>query len=148
MEATVRSYNRVRRDWRVHLFFVLCGSFILGCAAFDGTPTAGPTAPSFYANLTISRTKGMVNKHFSTRCKLSSNYIDSVEYMIKSDLPPGVSFDTTNGTFGGVPTLAGFWTIKIWYRDRIKGTSDHPNLGDDYWYTETFELAMYDKLID
>jgi hypothetical protein len=117
-------------------------ALLLAACEFEGVRED----PVWTANITVSRERGMVNKYFSAQVSTYSNYVKTVEYMITGTLPPGISFDASTGMLQGTPTQAGFYTIKIWARDRDRGTHDDPDKTGNRWYTRQIELKMFDKL--
>ncbi|MCC7509165.1 MAG: putative Ig domain-containing protein [Planctomycetes bacterium] len=132
-------------------FIVVLSVLILACAETQEVDS-GPTAP--YASASISRQKGMVNKYFSAQVLVHSNYITDLEYEPwydhsgenKGKLPPGITFNTGTGMLEGTPTQAGFYNIKIRYRDRVKRTHDDPDGAKGLWYYTQFEIKIYDVL--
>lgn len=66
----------------------IVGTAIIAVGCVEGTVSNDePTGP--YCNIYISRTKGMVNKHFSARITYSSNFVRDPEYGYRGSLPPG-----------------------------------------------------------
>lgn len=132
-------------------YIIVLSAMILACAEPQDTGTTS-TGPYSYA--TISREKGMVNKYFSAKVTVNSNYITSLEFEPwydhsgenKGKLPPGVTFNASTGMFEGTPTLAGFYTVEVRYRDKVKGTHDYPDPTSNMWYVTRFELKIYDVL--
>ncbi|MCA8911935.1 MAG: putative Ig domain-containing protein [Planctomycetes bacterium] len=133
----------LRPKWFILLFSIL----LLACA--EPAPS-GSGDGSYYANSVISREKGMVAKYFSSRVIVSSNFIDDVEFNsnVEGTLPPGVSWNADRGVFEGTPTLAGFYNVRVYYRDSVKGTTTAGDAMDDQWYYNDFELKMYDELTE
>jgi hypothetical protein len=125
---------------------IVLSILILACA--ETQESGGDAGP--WSNASVTRTKGMVHKYFSAKVNVSSNYIDKVRYneTIEGTLPPGITWNSSRGVFEGTPTLAGFYTVKVYYRDAIKGTHNDPDSANDQWYYYEFELAMYDELED
>jgi hypothetical protein len=137
------AYQPIQAKWFILVFSIL----LLACAE----PSAsGGGSVSYYANASISRDKGMVNKYFSSRVSVSSNFIDSLEYSasVEGTLPPGIKWNSNRGVFEGTPTQAGFYNVRIFYRDSVKGTTTAGDAMDDQWYYTDFELKMYDKLTE
>lgn len=112
------------------------------CAEQQYQPDNSP-----YCNIYLSRTKGMVNKHFASQITYSSNFVERPEYIINTPLPPGLYLDASNGIIQGTPTQAGFWQVEVRVRDRNKGTHGQP-AGENWSYYKRFEIAMYDRYVD
>ena len=129
------------RNISILLFAAIC----LGCAGMESKGGGGGYQP--YCNVSLSRNKGMVNKHFSARIQYSSNFVNDPEYIISGTLPPGLTFDSSTGIIDGTPTTAGFWQIQARVRDRVKGTHGQPP-GEKWSYYDDVELGIYDKLVD
>jgi len=123
---------------------VLTALVSFGCV--EGIVQNDP-APGPYCNIFLSREKGMVNKYFSSRLTYSSNFVSTPEYGFNGTLPSGLSLDSNTGQISGVPTLAGFYSVRFYVRDRNRGTHDQP-AGEKWWYYHDYELKLYDKMED
>jgi hypothetical protein len=126
------------------LILAIVGTAVVAFGCVEGT-VSNDAPPGPYCRIYISRTKGMVHKHFSARITYSSNYVRDPEYGYRGTLPPGLSLDADTGSIAGIPTLAGFWNVRLYVRDRNRGTHDEKP-GEKWWYYLDTELAMYDKL--
>ncbi len=127
------------RNISIVLFAAIC----VACA--DAPKRTTSNQP--YCNVSLSRNKGMVNKHFSARIQWNSNFVKNPEYIVSGTLPPGLSLDSNTGIIDGTPTVAGFWQIQVRVRDRERGTHGQP-AGEKWSYYDNVELGIYDKLID
>ncbi len=127
---------------------VLCAGMLLsGCDALFAPPRrAAPSRANYYTRISLSRTEGARNRHFSTRITYSSNFIKNPQYTVWSTtkLPPGLTLNKSSGIISGTPTQSGIWNIKVGVRDRDKGTPDQPP-GKTRWYVKTYEIRIYDK---
>lgn len=120
----------------------MMGLLAVACA---GGPRYYDSTPSYFCSVSVTRTRGMVNKHFSAQVNYTSNYVQSPEYLVEGTLPDGVTFDSINGVLQGTPTRAGFYSVYVMVRDRERGTHDDPQR-ERRWYYALVELAMYDRL--
>ena len=68
--------------------------------------------------------------------EITKSFVTDPEYQLffnDPSLPPGLSFDTQNGTLSGTPTQPGKWTVYPAVRDKIRG--DNVYHGHGYWWT-------------
>ena len=107
-----------------------------------------PTNPTFHdnTNCSLSRTKGQTHKYFSARIIVTGSFIRDLQVISVEGLPPGIKFNATRNVIEGTPSSAGFWSIKVKYRDRNKGVYSADGHKATWHYYKNFEISIYDKL--
>jgi len=127
------------------LTLVFCVTFIFGgCECLEPT-TSTYSAPSIRVNLYLSRLRGQTHKYFSSRITVSGNYITNLEVIDAIGLPKGITLNKSRGILEGTPTQAGFFSVRIKFRDRVKGAGRFGKTGH---YYEDYEIKIFDKLSD
>jgi hypothetical protein len=103
-----------------------------GCDALGGS-RGGP--PDYCESLT--QTTGIINTAITSKVVLHQNWIQTPWFRYWGSLPPGLSFDQSTGVISGTPTQAGTWKIRFGVQDRQRGTHDHLN-DTNTWYFQNF----------
>ena len=110
--------------------------------------TLYPTTTTFHdsTSCSLSRTKGQTYKYFSARIIVTGNFIKDLQIVGVEGLPPGITFNASRNVIEGTPSSAGFWSVKIKYRDRYKGVYSADGHKATWHYYKNFEISIYDKL--
>lgn len=117
-----------------------------GCATSAGPPPED-TGPKPYVNrIELSRTMGEVGRPFEADIAIHSRHLLETEYDLSS-LPPGLSYDVEKNAIVGVPERAGFFNVTVAVR-KARGKGVHFNTVEGAWFTEEFELAIYQPVED
>lgn len=125
----------IRSTW----FIIVLTAMILACAE-DQEYHDDPDNTS----ASLSDSKAVLNQWYEGSVSSYSNYIDTVEFSanVEGTLPPGISWSNYPAKFSGYPTTEGVYNVTVYFRDPAKGTYAHPNLADDMWYTQTFQIEV------
>jgi len=99
----------------------------------------------YIRSITLSRLKGMRNRHFASQIRYQSNYIRT-PYYGATGLPPGLKLNRSSGLISGTPPKSGIWHVTIFVGDRYKGTPTDPR--PNRARTMSFEIRIYDRLTD
>lgn len=123
----------------------LAAAAVLATAAAC-TTSAGPPEPTtgpkpYVSRIELSRTSGEVGRPFQAEVAYHASHVREPEYSVSS-LPPGLRFDSDEGTIVGVPEATGFFTVTVAIRNQ-RGPGMHFATPKTAWFTETFELAIY-----
>jgi len=130
--------DKITKKWMLYsLGFFLIIITNIGCSSSYTTTNFRDNT-----NCNLSRLKGQTHKYFSSRIIVTSNFITDLQVVKVEGLPPGVILNKSRETIEGTPTKAGFYNIKVWYKDRYKGTHSNPT----YNYIKHAEIAIYDEL--
>jgi len=107
----------------------------------DETPTEE------VSSMRLSQTWGTVGHRFDS----TLNTVDTIrrerEYSV-SKLPPGLKFDPKTAKISGVPQKSGFYIVSVAVRPKVKERLFHYTTPDDRWYSEEFELRIYNKIVE
>lgn len=105
--------------------------------------------PALVSNLHLSQTWGEVGSPFESELRMNKKFDRQSEYAIGS-LPPGLKFDADKGRIVGVPKQPGFFHVQVAVRQQVRGDDEvfrYTEVGDQ-WYTEDFELRIYNPITD
>ena len=123
-----------------------------GAAACVSTDNTTPTGPSPRgaggkrgSDIELSPLRGEAGRPFSATLTWTDNYITDPELRCNG-APEGLSFDPVKRTLSGTPKRAGFYTVQVAIRDRIKVTPAHKAKIEEGWWTAEFELEIYAPL--
>jgi hypothetical protein len=123
----------------------------LGCAAPQGLTAdiAVARGPHDVA-LHVSRSEGMLERHFSSKVSLSAwdrngsamSWFTTPEVQLHGELPPGLAFDPHTLMISGTPHRSGSWTVELYYRDYFNDDAA------DGWWSEQLEIRIHDELVE
>lgn len=98
------------------------------------------------SKIDLSQTWGEVGRPFYADVQLVDNIRDR-EYSV-SRLPPGLRFDEKKQIISGVPQQTGFYTVHVAVRRKIEDRPFRYTRPSDRWFSEDFELRIYNRLTD
>jgi hypothetical protein len=97
--------------------------------------------------MSLSKTWGEVGKPFQAKLNIRDNLADKRQYNVGS-LPPGLRFDSASGVIAGVPKQTGFYIVNVAVRKQVEDRPFRYAQVDDRWFTEEFELRIYNQIVD
>jgi len=135
------------------LLSLVSGVFLLGCVSTQQTTPDDPDKwdsgkPKVDVwDIQLTQTWGEVGKPFRSELKLVDNIDKQREYHV-STLPPGLRFDAKTGQIRGVPKQSGFYIVSVAVRPKIEERPFRYAQPEDRWFTEDFELRIYNQITD
>lgn len=98
-------------------------------------------------DMQLSRTWGEVGKPFASELKLVDNIKKKREYHV-SELPPGLRFNKKTGAIVGTPKRSGFYHVTVAVRQEVEDRPFRYAQPSDRWFSENFELRIYNQIVD
>jgi hypothetical protein len=119
----------------------------LGCATTSGTVEEGGQQDAAIWNIRLSTERGEVGKPFLAEITFQRDFEGELEFDISS-LPPGLTFDEKEQAIVGKPTKAGFFTVNVAIRKKIKRGRFHKPKPDERWFRGETSVEIYQPLKD
>ena len=139
------------------LLFLVSSIFLVSCVSSQQVTDDAPPDPEKWEssertttdvwNMRLSQTWGEVGKPFRSELKLVDNIRKQREYHV-SKLPPGLHFDSSSGRISGVPKQSGFYHVSVAVRPRVEDRPFRYVQPEDRWFSEDFELRIYNQIVD
>ena len=115
------------------------------CTTTTGATQTGTPPRGRVSDIELAPLRGEVGKPFSATLTWSDNYIVDPELRVNG-APPGLRFDPATRTLSGTPKRAGFFTVHVAIRNRVREEPGHRPHPDERWWPATFEIEIFQPL--
>jgi hypothetical protein len=115
---------------------------LAACTTTTGTTPTGPSPQVRVRDIELAPLRGEVGVPYSATLTWVDNYITEPELRL-TGAPPGLTFDSASRTLRGTPKRAGFYTVQVAIRKRVRPEPNHRPTPDERWWPATFEVQIF-----